>query len=536
MAMEATVPASPPAKYLSAGNTDRRKEIYEGKVTSFVVLSCMVAASGGILFGYDIGISGGVTATSSFLKRFFPHVYEKMQSDTHISNYCKFNSEILTSFTSSLYIAGLFASLFASHITERYGRRASILAGGTLFLAGSAVGGTAVSVGMLILARILLGFGIGFTNQSIPLYLSEMSPARYRGALTGGFDIFVSFGVLVANLVNYGTQKITAGWGWRISLSLAALPATLLIIGALFLPETPSNLIHRRGGDLREARSVLQKIRGTTDVEKELEDLATAVAAASKAAAEEHPFSRIFRRNYRPHLVMALFIPFFQQVTGINAVNFYAPVMFRIIGQKESASLMSAVITRCISLSCTVLASLFAVDRLGRRVLFIFGGAVMAASHLVLGGLLAGELHDHGSVSSMVAYLVLIMVCVFVGSFGWSWGPLAWLVTSEIFPLEIRSAGQSIQVAVNFLSTFAVAQSVLEMLCFLRFGIFFLFGVFVMVMTVFVFFLLPETKGIPLDQMGGVWRQHWYWKRFVAVDGGGDRVAAEGTEEEEETI
>ncbi|KAK8969208.1 Hexose carrier protein HEX6 [Platanthera guangdongensis] len=347
--MDASVPASPPAKYLSAGNTDRRKEISKG--------------------------------------------------------------------SRSLRLS------VASHITERYGRRASILAGGTLFLAGSAVGGAAVTVGMLILARILLGFGIGFTNQSIPLYLSEMSPARYRGALTGCcFDIFVSFGVLVANLVNYGTQKITAGWAE----------------------------ISRKPG-------VFFKDRGTTDVEKELEDLATAVAAASKAAAEEHPFIRIFRRNYRPHLVMALFIPFFQQVTGINAVNFYAPVMFRIIGQKESASLMSAVITRCISLSCTVLASLFAVDRHGRRVLFIFGGAVMAASIWCSAGCW------QGSCTTMAP------ACV-------------------------------------------------------------------MVMTAFVFFLLPETKGIPLDQMGRVWRQHWYWNRFVAADGGGDRVTADGTEEEEETI
>lgn len=531
MTTNASSAASALAISKSDGNPERRPEPYEGKVTSFVVLSCVVAASGGILFGYDIGISGGVSATSSFLRRFFPHVYEKMQSDTHISNYCKFNSEILTTFTSSLYIAGLCASLFASQITERYGRRASMLAGGALFLAGSAVGGAAVNVYMLILARILLGFGIGFTNQSIPLYLSEMSPPKYRGALTGGFDIFVSFGVLVANLVNYGTQKIHGGWGWRISLSLAAVPAFLLFVGVLFLPETPSNLIQRSGGDLREARRVLQKIRGTKDVEKELEDMATAAIGASKAAEEENPFRRIFRRNYRPHLIMALFIPFLQQVTGINAVNFYAPVMFRTIGQKESASLMSAVITRIISLSCTLLGSLVVVDRLGRRALFISGGLVMAVSHVVLGVLLATNLHDHGTVNTGIAYVVLTMVCIFVGGFGWSWGPLAWLVTSEIFPLEIRSAGQSIQVAVNFLSTFAVAQSVLEMLCHLRFGIFFLFAGFVILMTAFIFFLLPETKGVPLDQMGRVWRKHWYWKRFVIPSGGEEKLTGEGKKE-----
>ncbi|KAG0459326.1 hypothetical protein HPP92_022454 [Vanilla planifolia] len=224
---------------------------------------------------------------------------------------------------------------------------------------------------------------------------------------------------------------------------------------------------------------------------------------------------------------MAIFLPFFQQVTGINAVNFYAPVMFRTIGQKQSASLMSAVITRCISLSCTLVASLLIVDRLGRRKLFVSGGVVMVVSHVFLGSLLAAELHDHGSVSKGVAYTILLLLCVFVGGYGWSWGPLAWLVTSEIFPLEIRSAGQSIQVAVNFLSTFAVAQSVLEMLCNMKAGVFFFFSGWVFVMTVFVFFLLPETKGVPLDKMTSVWKRHWYWKRFM----GGVGDSEEKTEE-----
>ncbi|XP_020704046.1 hexose carrier protein HEX6-like [Dendrobium catenatum] len=162
--------APPPTRFIANSEDDRRPEAYEGKVTSFVVLSCIVAASGGILFGYDIGISGGVSATTSFLKRFFPHVYHEMLS-SHTSNYCKFNSVILTTFTSSLYIAGLVASLFASVITDKYGRRKSMLIGGLLFLAGSAVGGAAMNVYMLITARILLGVGIGFTNQVSALSL-----------------------------------------------------------------------------------------------------------------------------------------------------------------------------------------------------------------------------------------------------------------------------------------------------------------------------------------------------------------------------
>ncbi|KAI4383051.1 hypothetical protein MLD38_008932 [Melastoma candidum] len=138
---------------------------YGGRVTSFVVLSCMMAAMGGVLFGYDIGISGGVTATDSFLRRFFPDVYRRMKGDTKISNYCKFDSQLLTFFTSSLYIAGLVTSFSASFVTKIYGRKLCVLLAGAIFLAGSALGGAAQNIYMLILGRVLLGFGVGFANQ-----------------------------------------------------------------------------------------------------------------------------------------------------------------------------------------------------------------------------------------------------------------------------------------------------------------------------------------------------------------------------------
>lgn len=138
---------------------------YNGRITSFVVLSCMMATMGGVIFGYDIGISGGVTSMESFLKKFFPDVYTKMKEDTKISNYCKFDSQLLTSFTSSLYLAGLVASFCASSLTRAFGRKASILTGGAAFLSGAALGGAAYNVYMLIFGRVLLGIGVGFTNQ-----------------------------------------------------------------------------------------------------------------------------------------------------------------------------------------------------------------------------------------------------------------------------------------------------------------------------------------------------------------------------------
>ncbi|XP_076897314.1 hexose carrier protein HEX6-like [Bidens hawaiensis] len=484
---------------------------YNGHITSFVVLSCMVAATGGIIFGYDIGISGGVTSMEPFLRKFFPKVYTKMIKDTKISNYCKFDSQLLTSFTSSLYVAGFVATFFASPVTRAFGRRPSILIGGAAFLAGAALGGAAYNLYMLIIGRVLLGVGVGFANQSVPLYLSEMAPSHYRGAFNMGFQFCVGVGVLAANLLNYGTEKIKAGYGWRISLAMAAVPASVLTIGTLFLPETPNSLINNNPN---KAKHVLQKIRGTHDIQLEFDDLAAANAIAKNI---KHPFKNVLQRKYRPQLVMAIVIPFFQQVTGINVISFYAPILFRAIGFGESASLMSAMVTGLVGLSMTFI-SLLIVDKLGRRTIFTIGGVQMFVSQMLVGAIMAAKLGDHGGLSKGDGYLVLVLICSYVAGFGLSWGPLGWLIPSEIFPLEIRSAGQSITVAVGFLFTFIVAQTFLSMLCHLKSGTFFFFGGWVAVMTVFVYLFLPETKNVPIETMDQVWKQHWYWKRYVNDD------------------
>ncbi|MFQ6619283.1 hypothetical protein Gotur_001108 [Gossypium turneri] len=483
---------------------------YNGRLTLLVLVSCMMAATGGIIFGYDLGISGGVTSMEPFLKKFFPKVYTKMKQDTKINNYCKFDSQLLTSFTSSLYIAGLISSFLASPVTGAFGRKPSILIGGAAFLAGSALGGAAVNVYMLILGRVLLGVGVGFANQSVPLYISEMALPRQRGAMNIGFQCGVGLGVLSANIINFGTEKIKGGWGWRISLALAALPASILTIGAILLPETPNSLI-QNSSNPDKAKTVLQRIRGTTDVQAELDDL---IEASSISKTINRPFRKIIQRKYRPQLLMAIAIPFFQQVTGINVITFYAPILFRTIGQGESASLMSAVVTGLVGTTATFISALV-VDKLGRKTLFMIGGIQMFVTQITIGVIMAILLVDHGGLSKGYAYLVLALICVYVAGFAWSWGPLGWLVPSEIFPLEIRSAGQSITVAMGFLFTFIIAQSFLAMLCRFKSGIFFFFGGWVMVMTAFVYFLLPETKNVPIEQMEKVWNDHWFWKRIV---------------------
>jgi hypothetical protein len=157
--------------------------------------------------------------------------------------------------------------------------------GGLTFLAGSALNGIAVNVLMLILGRVLLGVGVGFASQSAPLYLSEMAPARLRGMLSNGFNLMITVGILLATLVNYGTQKIAGGWGWRVSLALAAVPAGIIVVGSFFLHDTPNSLLER--GRSEDSARMLRRARGVDDVSDEFRDL----VEASKAfrAVTRHP-------------------------------------------------------------------------------------------------------------------------------------------------------------------------------------------------------------------------------------------------------
>ncbi|KAL6216266.1 hypothetical protein ACLB2K_009489 [Fragaria x ananassa] len=484
---------------------------FEATITPLVVISCLMAASGGLMFGYDVGISGGVTSMPDFLKKFFPTVYRNQQVPGLTGNYCKYDNQGLQLFTSSLYLAAIIATLFASYITKRLGRKMSMLIAGILFLAGTILNAAAVNLAMLIIGRLLLGCGVGFANQAIPLFLSEIAPTRIRGALNILFQLFITIGILGANLINYGTAKLANGYGWRISLGLAGVPALLLTVGSLIVTDTPNSLIAR--GKLEEGKAILKRIRGVDNVDQEYNEIVDASRAATEV---KNPFKNLLKRRNRPTLVIGIMMQIFQQFTGINAIMFYAPVLFQTLGFKSNASLVSAAITGSVNVVSTIV-SVILVDIAGRRKLLIQAGFQMFLSQMVVAVLMGLKVKDHSNnLGHNLGILVVVLVCSFVASFAWSWGPLGWLIPSETFAAETRSAGQSMVVSTNMLFTFVIAQAFLSMLCHMKFGIFYFFSAWVLVMTLFTYFFIPETKNIPIDEMNErVWKQHWYWKRYM---------------------
>lgn len=196
-----------------------------------------------------------------------------------------------------------------------------------------------------------------------------MAPAKIRGALNMGFQMMITIGILVANLINYKTANLESGW--RISLGIGAVPAVMLCVGSFFLGDTPNSLIER--GQTEAAKTILQKIRGIDNVDEEFQDMIDACEEAKKV---EHPWRNITQPKYRPQLTFCSLIPFFQQLTGINVIMFYAPVLFKTLGFGNDASLMSAVITGGVNVLATFV-SIFTVDKAGRRILFLEGGAQM---------------------------------------------------------------------------------------------------------------------------------------------------------------
>ncbi|XP_061338623.1 sugar transport protein 13-like [Gastrolobium bilobum] len=305
----------------AAGNTE-----FEAKITFTVIISCIMVATGGLMFSYDIGIAGGVTSMPNFLQKFFPEVYRKTQEHGSDSNYCKYDNQNLQLFTSSLYLAALVATIFASGVTRKLGRKKTMLISGFFFIVGTVLNAVANTLPLLIIGRIILGCGVGFANQDVPVFLSEIAPTRILGALNIMFQLNITIGILIANIVNWFTALI--------------VPALLLTVEALVVDGTPNSLIERGFED--EGKVVLKKIRIVENVDPEFED----IVKASKVAKEvKNPFSNLFKRHNRLPLIIAILL-------------------------QHDASLYSAMITGAVNVLST-LVYVFLVDKAGRRVLLL---------------------------------------------------------------------------------------------------------------------------------------------------------------------
>lgn len=438
----------------------------------FVVLAAAVAALGGLLFGYDTGVISGALLF--------------IQPQFGLSAGWE---EVVTS---AVLLGATLGALFSGRLTDYFGRRGILIAAAICFAVGAIGSGLAPTIGWLIASRMLVGAAIGVASYAVPLYISEVAPADVRGRLVSLNQLAITLGILVAYVVDYA---LSAGQDWRWMLGLAVVPAVLLGAGMAALPNSPRWLAGR--GQVDVARTILRRMRGTTDVNDELDEI---VASLQQ---ERGRWSDLIAPAVRPALVVGVGMAIFQQITGINTVIYYAPTIIQSVGiSSASGAILQTAGIGLVNVLMTIVAMRL-VDGMGRRPLALIGMAGMAVSLALLG--LAFRQLD---LSEGAGWFAVACLMLYVASFAISLGPIFWLIIAEIYPLKIRGLAMSVATMANWAANLVVSLTFLTLTQALGLSAtFWTFGLFTVAAWLFVYFLMPETKGRTLEEIQELWRR-----------------------------
>jgi MFS transporter, SP family, galactose:H+ symporter len=458
------------------------------KISFWLLMVGLVIMLAGLLFGYDQGVIAGAL--------------QGIQSSFHIGSTM---TEVITSWVT---LGALFGALAAGVIADRVGRRHALLVAGGLFTAGAALESLAPGTGVLVVGRLVVGFGVGVASVAAPLYAAEHAPTRWRGRFVSTYQLAITIGIFVAYLVD---EALTSGNDWRLMLGISAVPAVLLVIVMVPMPDTPRWLM--KVGRRREAAASLAKVRPDVDVEADLDDIAAHIAEES----DEASWSEVFSQKLRRPLLVGIGLAVFQQITGINAIIYYADKIFAAAGFATPASQASAT-TWAIG-GVNVLATLIAVvyvDHFGRRPLLKIGLVGMASSLLTVAIAFhyldkvsdaAGSTAPPGTPSA-AGVVTLVALVVFIASFAFSLGPVVWTVINEIFPSRVRGRAVAVCTAVNWFTAFLVSEFFLSLIDWIgTSATFALFAAFSVVAYIWVTLRVPETKARSLEQIQQLWAQ-----------------------------
>lgn len=431
---------------------------------------------GGILFGYDIGV---MTGALPFL-----------QSDWNLQD----QAAIIGWITSSLMLGAVLGGLLAGQLSDNLGRRKMILYSALVFMVFSIGCAVAPDQGwlFLVIVRVCLGLGVGAASALVPAYMSEIAPANVRGRLSGLNQTMIVSGMLASYIVAYLLRNLPETTAWRLMLGLAAVPALILFLGVLRLPESPRFLI--KNGRIDEARTVLSYIRDADEVEKELAEIQSTALTEQKVAVRSS-LTALFTGRYR-YLVMAgVGVAAFQQFQGANAIFYYIPLIVQTAsGTSASNALMWPIIQGVILVLGSLLFMLIA-DKFPRRHLLMLGGAVMGLSFLLPA--LINILMD--DVNPM---MIVIFLSIYVAFYSFTWAPLTWVLVGEIFPLAIRGKASGLASSFNWIGSFLVGLLFPIMTAGMpQDAVFAIFGGICVLGVLFIKFCVPETRGRTLEEI-----------------------------------
>lgn len=431
---------------------------------------------GGILFGYDIGV---MTGALPFL-----------QHDWNLQN----SAGIVGWITSAVMFGAIFGGALAGNWSDKLGRRKMILISSLVFALGSVLSGISPNNGQyyLIIVRIFLGLAVGASSALVPAYMSEMAPAKLRGRLSGINQTMICLGMLISYVMDFLLKGLPEQLAWRLMLGLAAVPAVILFLGVLKLPESPRFLV--KNNRLDEAKLVLSYIRPADQIESELKNIQE-TAVDDKAASDNSSVKTLFSGKYRYLVIAGIGVAAFQQFQGANAIFYYIPLIIEKATGKAASSVLMWPIVQGLLLVLGSLLFLVIADKFNRRTLLMLGGTVMGLS-FILPAILKFLF------PSMSPMMIVLFLCIYVAFYSFTWAPLTWVIVGEMFPLAVRGRASGIASSANWIGSFLIGllfpimtENMSQEVVFAIFGIICLLGV------LFVRTRVPETKGHTLEEI-----------------------------------
>ncbi|KAK5130378.1 hypothetical protein LTR08_002170 [Meristemomyces frigidus] len=484
--------------------------VRNAKVFGIACFACL----GGLLYGYNQGVFSGVLTMYAFKAHMGAYTADQTKKGW---------------LTSILELGAWVGTLYSGFLAEIISRKYAILFSTATFIIGVVIQATAITSAAssaILGGRFITGLGVGSLSMIIPMYNAECAPPEVRGALVGLQQLAITTGILISFWIDYGTNYI-GGTGstqkdaaWLLPLCLQLVPAVLLGAGILFMPFSPRWLEHHGRG--AEARKTLASLRGLSPdhelIELEYMEIKAQSLFEKRTTAEHFPHladgsnmsviklqfvacASLFKsKPMMRRVALATITMFFQQWTGINAILYYAPQIFSSLGLGgNTISLLATGVVGIVMWLATFPAVLY-VDKLGRKPILIAGAIGMATCHIIIAVIIAKNENDWAH-HKAAGWAACAMVWLFVVHFGYSWGPCAWIVIAEIWPISQRPYGISLGASSNWMNNFIVGQVTPDMIIHLKYGTYLFFGILTFMGAAFIYFFFPETKGLSLEEM-----------------------------------
>ncbi|MBH9622429.1 sugar porter family MFS transporter [Staphylococcus pseudintermedius] len=423
-----------------------------------------IGALGGLLYGYDMGVISGALL---YLK-----------DDIPLNAY----TEGLV--VSSMLVGAIVGAGLSGPLSEKLGRRRLVFMISIVFIIGALILALAPTMEILVLGRVIIGLAVGGSTAIVPVYLSELAPTDARGSLSSLNQLMITIGILASYLVNYAFAPIE---GWRWMLGLAVVPSVILMIGVIFMPESPRWLLEKRGE--KAARDVMKLTYPASEIDHEIENMKKINQFA------DNTWTVLKSPWLLSTIIIGSVFALLQQLIGINAIIYYAPKIFATAGFGESTAILSTVGIGVVNVLVTIFA-ISIIDKIDRKKLLVIGNIGMVASLLIMSALiwLIGV--------NSAAWIILLCLTTFIIFFGVSWGPVLWVMLPELFPMRARGAATGIAALVLSIGSLLVAQFFPVLTDVLQVQqVFLIFAVIGIIAMIFVIKFLPETRGRSLEQI-----------------------------------